>query len=107
VIDGWGPWPSIEERLRRADLVVLVDMPLWMHFWLAAERQIAVARGLERADPIAGSDDLAVTRRLFETIQWVDEALVPRLRDLVEAQRDRLGERLVVVRSPEELDRIR
>ena len=38
-----------------------------MHFWLAAERQIAIARGHSRNDPVEGCDDLAITRRLFET----------------------------------------
>jgi hypothetical protein len=32
-------------RLARANAIVLVDTPLWMHFWLAAERQIAWAQG--------------------------------------------------------------
>jgi hypothetical protein len=41
VIDGLGRLESLSERLKRASAIVLVDLPLWMHFWLAAERQIA------------------------------------------------------------------
>ncbi len=84
IIDGWGPWATIEERLVLSDTIVFVDLPLWMHFWLAAERQIAVARGDSRSDPVAGCDDLAVTRRLFKTIWHVDRELKPRLTELVE-----------------------
>jgi adenylate kinase family enzyme len=40
IIDGLGRLDSIPARLARATDIVLVDMPLWMHFWLAAERQI-------------------------------------------------------------------
>jgi len=84
IIDGWGPWPSIEERIQLADTLIFVDLPLWMHFWLAAERQICVARGQPRSDPVEGCEDLAITRRLFETIWHVDQNLKPQLLELVD-----------------------
>jgi hypothetical protein len=74
-----GPWPSIEQRSERSDTIVFVDLPLWMHFWLAAGRQLAIARGDGRADPVQGCDDLKVTRRLFETIWRRDQEAKPRL----------------------------
>lgn len=83
VIDGWGPWPSIEARLARADTIIFVDLPLWMHFWLAAERQIEIARGGVRSDPVEGCADLDITRRLFETIWLVDQEFKPRLLELL------------------------
>ena len=67
-----------------SDTIVFVDLPLWMHFWLAAERQIAAAKGESRADPITGCDDLAITRRLFETIWRVDQELKLRLTRLID-----------------------
>jgi hypothetical protein len=45
VIDGLGRQDSIAERLARSTGIILIDMPLWMHFWLAAERQIAWGQG--------------------------------------------------------------
>jgi adenylate kinase family enzyme len=84
IIDGWGPWPSIEERMELSDTIIFVDLPLWMHFWLAAERQISIARGRPRNDPVEGCDDLAITRRLFETIWHVDQSLKPHLLELVD-----------------------
>lgn len=51
VIDGLGRLDSIPQRLDRATNIVLIDMPLWMHFWLAAERQIAWAAGLLEHSP--------------------------------------------------------
>src|ERR1700742_371255 len=45
IIDGGGALASIPPRLNRATEIFLIDMPLWMHFWLAAERQIAWATG--------------------------------------------------------------
>jgi adenylate kinase family enzyme len=84
IIDGWGPWLSIEERMELSDTLIFVDLPLWMHFWLAAERQISIARGQSRSDPVEGCDDLAITRRLFETIWHVDQNLKPQLLELVD-----------------------
>ena len=84
IVDGWGPWPSLERRLAAADTIIFVDLPLWMHFWLAAERQIAAARGEDRVDRLDGCDQLAVTKRLFEMIWHVDQVLKPRLEAMIE-----------------------
>lgn len=84
IIDGWGPWASIEERMKLSDTLIFVDLPLWVHFWLAAERQISIAQGHPRSDPVEGCDDLAMTRRLFETIWRVDQKLKPKLVELVD-----------------------
>ena len=102
IIDGWGPWSSLEERVALSDTIIFVDLPLWIHFWLAAERQIAVARGEDRADPVEGCDDLEITRRLFETIWYVDQELKPRLTDLI--KRHETGRRYHHVTTLEQLD---
>ena len=83
IVDGWGPWPSVERRLAAADTIIFVDFPLWMHFWLAAERQISAARGESRTDPLEGCDQLAVTKRLFEMIWRVDQYLKPQLQEML------------------------
>lgn len=41
VIDGLGRLETLPRRLARATHVVLIDMPLWRHFSLAAQRQLA------------------------------------------------------------------
>ena len=102
IIDGWGPWTSIERRLVAAETIIFVDLPLWMHFWLAAERQIAVARGAERSDPIEGCDQLDVTKRLFEMIWRVHNDLKPRLEQLLD--RCKVGKDFRHITSVEALD---
>lgn len=84
IIDGWGSWPCIERRLALSDTIIFIDLPLWMHFWLAAERQILVARGGKRIGHIAGCDDTGVTKHLFELIWKVNEVHRPRLIQLLE-----------------------
>jgi hypothetical protein len=39
-LEGLGHQDSIAERLVRTTEIVLIDLPLWMHFSLAAEQQI-------------------------------------------------------------------
>lgn len=88
VIDGWGPWHSLERRLAAADTIIFIDLPLWVHFWLAAERQIAAARGMDRVDRIEGCDQLEITKRLFEAIWHIEQSLKPRLLDLIRRMQD-------------------
>lgn len=102
VIDGWGPWPTIERRFAAADLIVLVDHPLWIHFWWAAERQIECAKGIARPDGPQGCDMLDVTPRLFKMIWEIDKVAMPRLRTL--ADRFEGDGKVRRIRSPEELD---
>jgi len=79
VIEGLGSQGSIAPRMSRASEIVLIDLPLWLHFALAAERQADWA-GQEA--PPAGLTELPPTRALFETMWQVDRAWMPGIRDL-------------------------
>ena len=97
VIEGLGARTSLPGRLQRATHIVLIDMPLWVHFWLAAERHIAWSAGrLEH--PPAGSAEPAPLRGLFRTIAEVDRDWMPEMRKLVQAE-EHLGKRVVRLRS--------
>jgi hypothetical protein len=84
VMDGLGRIESIPGRLARASDVVLVDMPLWMHFSVAAERQTAWAMG-RLAHPPAGGGTVPPTQGLFRTMWEVDREWMPKIRRWVEA----------------------
>ena len=101
VIDGLGMKESIEKRLRRATVIVLIDMPIWMHFWLAAERQMAWSRGLIDYPP-AGAKTPPPTDALFRTIFDVDRQWMPEIRNLVD-QEQRRGKRIVKINDVEQL----
>jgi adenylate kinase family enzyme len=102
VIDGLGRQDSIAERLARSTEIILIDMPLWMHFWLAAERQIAWAQG--RLDnPPAGAAEMPPTRELFRTMSEVDRTWLPDIRSMcVEAELE--GKAVTRLASVDEID---
>lgn len=102
LLDGLGMRDSIPSRLARATGIVLVDLPLWMHFWLAAERQIRWAAG-QSSHPPAGISEAPPTRGLFQTIWEVDRDWMPEIRSLVEHE-ERRGKRVFRLTSLDDLD---
>lgn len=103
MIDGLGRRDSIAARLARATKIILVDMPLWMHCWLAAERQIAWATG--RLDhPPAGNAQMPPTEAVFRNLWEVDREWMPEIRHLAE-QAAAGGKPVHRIRSVEELER--
>ncbi len=82
LIDGLGQQDSIATRIERATHVILVDMPLWMHFWLAAERQIHWARSGGPGYSPGDHQAMPPTEALFRTIWEVDQRWMPPLREL-------------------------
>ena len=102
VIDGLGSLNSIPARIARATEIILIDMPLWMHFWLAAERQMAWMSGeLEHAP--GGIATMPPTRELFRTIWDVDQGWMPALREICTEAKVQ-GKPLVQLCSVDELN---
>jgi adenylate kinase family enzyme len=102
VIDGLGRQDSIAERLARSTEVILIDMPLWMHFWLAAERQIAWAQG-RLDDPPASAAEMPPTRELFRTMSEVDRTWLPDIRSMC-AEAELEGKAVTRLASVDEID---
>jgi hypothetical protein len=102
IIDGLGRRDSIPARLARATDIVLVDMPLWVHFWLAAERQVRWSTGAIDHPP-AGLTKMPPTEGLFRTIWEVDQDWMPEIRRLVALEEQR-GKRIFRLNSIPDLD---
>ena len=102
IIDGLGRLDSIPARLARATDIVLIDMPLWMHFWLAAERQIRWSTGAIE-NPPAGLTEMPTTEALFRTIWEVDQNWMPEIRRLV-ALEEQCGKRIFRLGSVTDLN---
>ncbi len=102
VIDGFGPWEAVEERFDQADTLILVDHPLWVHFWWAAERQIACVTE-ERPDGPDGCPMLPMTDVLFKMIWDIHHHARPRLLEMIE--RRRATKDILHITSPDALNR--
>jgi adenylate kinase family enzyme len=102
VLDGLGWTHSLSERFARATEIVLVDMPIWMHFWLAAERQFLWAQG-KLEHPVAGIAEMPTTRGMFEALWETDQEMAPVFRRLTD-EAERGGKKVARLRSVEELD---
>ncbi len=102
IIDGGGDLPSIRKRVDRANQLILIDLPLWIHFWHAAERQMAWANGTIEHPP-GGGMEMPPTCRLFEIIWQVDRDWMPVLRKMCDEQ-EASGKSVVRLNSIEELD---
>jgi adenylate kinase family enzyme len=79
VIEGLGSQDSIPARISRATEIVLIDLPLWVHFALAAERQIHWS---DQHAPPAGLGKKPPTMGLFKTMWEVDQNWLPGIREL-------------------------
>ena len=99
VIEGLGSQASIPARLSRANEIVLIDLPLWVHFALAAERQ---ARWHHHDIRPAGMIEKPPTMALFRTMWEVDQNWLPTIREL--CNQAGKSKRLTRLYSLEELD---
>lgn len=78
IIDGFGPWESVEKRFDAADTIVVVDLPFARHLWWAAKRQlVSVVRGREDGPP--GCPMFPVTFRMFRMMWWIHREQRPKL----------------------------
>jgi adenylate kinase family enzyme len=102
VLDGLGWTHSLPERFARATEIVQIDMPIWMHFWLAAERQFQWAQG-KLEHPVAGIAEMPTTRDMFESLWETDQEMVPVIRRLTD-EAERAGKPVTRIGSVEALD---
>ncbi len=100
IIDGWGDFDAIEERFRQSDTIVLVDYPLWRHYGWAIKRQF-MCLFRPRIDGPPGCSMLRMTGPLLKMLWSIDRHAMPRLRALVDAQREH--QRVFHIRTLREL----
>ncbi|MBO9667498.1 MAG: hypothetical protein J7501_11885 [Bdellovibrio sp.] len=80
IIDGYGPLDILEKRFKLADRIVLIDFPLWRHYWWATKRQF-INLWSPRKELPEGCDERnwQHTKKLFKTIKQVHRLMRPEL----------------------------
>jgi adenylate kinase family enzyme len=86
IIDGWGPWESIEQRFGEADTIIVVDLPLARHYWWATKRALRTRRY-----PLV---------RLYRAMWFVHRQGMPRVRAAVADARQAT---VIWLRSPADI----
>lgn len=102
IIDGFGLPNTIEPRLRRSTRIVFIDLPIWMHFALAAERQAVWKQG-KLTHPPGGMKAAPPTKILFELMWKIHTELTPSVNQWVQ----QAAESECVVETVHTLDRLR
>lgn len=105
VIEGLGRLDLIPQRLNRATEIILIDMPLWMHFWLAAERQISWVKGCIEHTP-GGFSEMPPTEALFQAMWEVEQSFMPEIRVWCR-EAEQQGKSVVRLGSVEEINAFR
>ena len=101
IIDGWGPWETIEERFERSDTIILIDHRIWIHFWWATKRQIKAFLFPGSVEKPEGCDLVPVTLKMFQLIWMIHKITRPKLLELAEKFSNRKD--VFHIRSPKEL----
>ncbi len=102
IIDGWGDWDNIEARFAAADTIILVDFPLYIHYWWAMKRQF-MCLFRPRPDGPEGCPMLPMTWRLLQLMWMIHYKMRPRLLEMAGSLPS--NNRVFHLRSPRELRR--
>lgn len=97
LLDGYGPWGSVLKRMDAADTIIIVDLPLWIHYWWATKRQIK-SIFVGRPDGPPGCAMWPVTFKLYKMMWWLHKVQRPLL--LKEVQKRSNEKRFVHIKSP-------
>ena len=100
IVDGVASWESIKRRCATADTIILVDHPLWIHYWWAIKRQF-MCLFRPRPDFVEGCPMLPMTGKLLKMIYQIHKHLRPKLIELVNSYRETKW--VYHVRSPKAL----
>lgn len=101
IIDGWGSNDILQARFERADTIIFVDLPITVHYWWAAKRQIKAFFNLNQGWPPEGCAALPATGRLFNLMWKIHTEIRPQLAELI--HRFAQDTQIVHLQSPREI----
>ncbi len=102
IIDGFASWETIESRFEKADTIIFIDHPLWVHYWWASKRQFMSIFHPRPKFP-SGCPMLPMTKQLFKMIWYIHKEIRPRLISLIQEYKKE-GRSVIHIKSPKELN---
>lgn len=99
IIDGFGPLDILEERLKRADLIVMVDLPVWRHYFWAFKRVLKNIFTGQRSElpPNSSERNIQHIVKLFKTIRQIHTKMRPEMLRIL--NRDVLKQKTILIRD--------
>lgn len=106
VIDGFGPLDILEERLKLADAVVMIDLPLWRHYFWAIKRTLKNIFFAQRIElpPNSSERNFQHIAKLFKTIRQIHTKMRPEMLRIL--NRDVLKRKTILIRNLDQLSLI-
>lgn len=105
LIDGFGPLDILEKRFELADQIILIDFPIWRHYFWSLKRQIKNLWAPRQELP-AGCNELTFehTIKLYKTIWKVHQQMRPELLRILNREKNR--SKVVYLRNLKEWQKI-
>ena len=84
VIDGFGPYAKIFDLLKLADLIIFIDLPLWLHKYLLTQRTL-FSLFLRRPELQNHQSEFKWPhiKKLYQVLLNVDRQMTPELRRIL------------------------
>lgn len=102
IIEGYGSWATVWQRLEVADTLIYLDLPVWLHYWWVTKR---FCQGLftPPAGWPEGSPLLKSTLNSYNTVCLCHQKLTPRYRQYVKQAQDK--KQVFHLQSPQDIQR--
>lgn len=84
ILDGLGPFDLLLERFQQSDLIVFMDLPVWLHYWWFLKRQLTVAfRPRQELPEGCREFTWSHTRKVIRTMWGIHRKMNPELRRIL------------------------
>lgn len=106
IIDGFGPLDILEERLKLADQIIMIDLPIATHYFWAFKRVLKNIFMNQRSElpPNSSERNWNHIVKLFKTIHQVHTKMRPEMLRIL--SRDAYKQKTLLIQNTKDLNRL-
>ncbi len=106
IIDGFGPLDILEERLKLADQIIMIDLPIATHYFWATKRVLKNIFMNQRSElpPNSSERNWSHTVKLFKTIHQVHTKMRPEMLRIL--SRDAYKQKTLLIQNTQDLNQL-